>query len=251
MTTHITTHNPVRADLPATGSAPAAAATDRRWALAGIGAGLAGIGSIITTTMVNGVYDQDLVGHPDQIADKIADETPWMFAFHSISMLGALLMVVFAAGLFGRLKAAVGVTSSTVVALAGLLGTAVVSVLGAGLDTEFMMSLSFDRDSIDDYNIAHYNHWIGTIPWLWVLAGLSGLALFAISREAHHPEGGRAGRSVGVPRWIGRVGLVLGGLTALLGVSPLEYMSGVTGALLVLVTAIGFTAGDRAFRGTR
>jgi hypothetical protein len=154
-------------------------------------------------------------------------------------MLGALLMVVFAAGLFGRLKAAVGVTTSTVVALAGLLGTAVVSVLGAGLDTEFMMSLSFDRDSIDDYNIAHYNHWIGTIPWLWVLAGLSGLALFAIARSG------------GVPRWIGRVGLVLGGLTALLGVSPLEYMSGVTGALLVLVTAIGFTAGDRAFRGTR
>jgi hypothetical protein len=239
MTTHVTTHNPVRADLPAPGPAPAATAADRRWAFAGIGAGLAGIGSIVTTTMVNGVYDQDLVGHPDQIADKIADEAPWMFAFHSISMLGALLMVVFAAGLFGRLRAAVGVTTSTVVALAGLLGTAVVSVLGAGLDTEFMMSLSFDRDSIDDYNIAHYNHWIGTIPWLWVLAGLSGLALFAIARSG------------GVPRWIGRVGLVLGGLTALLGVSPLEYMSGVTGALLVLVTAIGFTAGDRAFRGTR
>ena len=251
MTTHITTHNPVRADLPATGPAPAPATSDRRWALAGIGAGLAGIGSIITTTMVNGVYDQDLVGHPDQIADKIADEAPWMFAFHSISMLGALLMVVFAAGLFGRLKTAVGVTSSTIVALAGLLGTAVVSVLGAGLDTEFMMSLSFDRDSIDDYNIAHYNHWIGTIPWLWVLAGLSGLALFAISRQGPHPEGGRAGTSVSVPKWIGRVGLVLGGLTALLGVSPLEYMSGVTGALLVLVTSIGFTAGDRAFRGTR
>ncbi|GAA3803207.1 hypothetical protein [Nocardioides panacisoli] len=239
MTTHITTHNPARADLPATGPAPAATTTDRRWALAGIGAGLAGIGSIITTTMVDGVYDQDLVGHPDLIADKIADERGWMFAFHSISMLGALLMIVFAAGLFGRLKATVGVTTSTIVALAGLVGTAVVSVLGAGLDTEFMMSLSFDRDSVDDYNIAHYNHWIGTIPWLWVLAGLSGLALFAIARQG------------GVPRWIGRVGLVLGGLTALLGVSPLEYMSGVTGALLVLVTAIGFAAGDRVFRGTR
>jgi hypothetical protein len=78
-----------------------------------------------------------------------------------------------------------------------------------------------------------YNHWIGTIPWLWVLAGLSGLALHV------------AGRRGVAPRWIGRVGLVLGGLTVLLGVSPLEYMSGVTGALMVLVTAIGFTAGDR------
>ena len=238
MTTQITTTNPVRADLPApTGAVPAR--TDRRWAFAGIGAGLAGIATLVTTTMVNGVYDQDLVGQPDKIADKIADQAPWMFAFHSISMLGALLMVVFAAGLFGRLKAAVGVTTSTIVALAGLLGTAVVSVLGAGLDTEFMMSLSFDRDAIDDYNIAHYNHWIGTIPWLWVLAGLSGLALFSIAKQG------------GVPRWIGRVGLVLGGLTAFTGVSPLEYLSGLFGALLVLVTAIGFAAGDRAFRGAR
>jgi hypothetical protein len=30
---------------------------------------------------------------------------------------------------------------------------------------------------------------------------------------------------------------VLGGLTVLLGVSPLEYMSGVTGVLWLLVTA--------------
>ena len=55
------------------------------------------------------------------------------------------------------------------------------------------------------------------------------LALFVASR-----------RGV-VPRWIGLVGLVLGGLTVLLGVSPLEYMAGVTGALWLLVTALGFT----------
>jgi hypothetical protein len=239
MTTHVTTHNPARADLPVADRGAAGSGADRRWALAGIGAGLAGVASIVLTSSINGVYDQDLVGQPDKIADKIADQTPYMFAFHSVAMLGALLMVVFAAGLFGRLRAAVGVTTSTIVALAGLVGTAVVSVLGAGLDTEFMMSLSFDRDSIDDYNVALYNHWIGTIPWVWVLAGLSGLALFTIAKQG------------GVPRWIGRVGLVLGGLTALLGVSPLEYMSGVTGALLVLVTAIGFTVGDREFRGDR
>lgn len=238
LASHVTTHNPVRADLPAE-HGPAGTRADRRWAFAGIGAGLAGIGTIVTSSSINGVYDQELVGHPDQIADKIADQAPYMFAFHSITMIGAILMVVFAAGLFCRLKAVVGVTASTIVALAGFLGTAVVSVMGAGLDTEFMMSLSFDRDSVDDYNIAHYNHWVGTIPWLWVLVGLSGLALFAIAKQG------------GVPRWIGRVGLVLGGLTALLGVSPLEYMSGVFGALMLVVVAVGFTAGDREYRATR
>ena len=83
---------------------------------------------------------------------------------------------------------------------------------------------------------AMYNHWIGTIPWLWTLAGLAGLALFVGLRRG------------GVPRWIGLVGLVLGGLTVLLGISPLEYMAGVTGVLWLLVTAVGFTLGDKAYR---
>ena len=51
-----------------------------------------------------------------------------------------------------------------------------------------------------------------------------------------------------MPRWIGRVGLVLGGLTLLLGISPLQYMAGMTGPLLVLVVALGFCLGDRAHR---
>ena len=44
---------------------------------------------------------------------------------------------------------------------------------------------------------------------------------------------------------------MLGGLTVVLGVSPLEYMSGVTGVLWLLVTAVGFTFGDRAVRAGR
>ncbi len=107
--------------------------------------------------------------------------------------------------------------------------------MGSGLDTEFTMALQ-NGDPVQDANAAMYNHWIGTIPWLWTLAGMTGLALFAAYRRG------------GVPRWIGIVGLVLGGLTVLLGVSPLEYMAGVTGTLWLVVTAVGFTVGDRAHR---
>ena len=66
--------------------------------------------------------------------------------------------------------------------------------------------------------------------------GLAGLAIFV------------AARARAVPRWLGLVGLVLGGLTVVLGNSPLEYMSGVTGVLWLLVTAVGFTLGDKAYR---
>jgi hypothetical protein len=231
MTTHISTHNPVRSDV----TPSFAPRTSRRWTLAGIGAGVAGIGIIVTSGMVNAVYDPEVAGDPDAILAKLSDQTAAMFAFHLFTMVAAVLLVVFAAGTFRRLRSAVGETSiAPLVAFSGLLGTAVVLVLGSGLDTEFIFGLMNEEDALNPANAALYNHWIGTIPWLWTLAGLSGLAVHA------------AGRVGAVPRWIGRVGLVLGGLTLLLGISPLQYMAGMTGPLMVLVVALGFRFGDRA-----
>ncbi|MEP9361967.1 hypothetical protein ABLE68_03305 [Nocardioides sp. CN2-186] len=234
MTTHVTTHNPVRSDvagIPATSRT-----TSRAWSFAGIAAGVAGIGTIVTSSMVDVVYRDEFTDTTTGVADALQDKGGIMFAFHSITTLGAVLMVVFAAGLHRRLRAVAPDGLAPVVALVGLAGTAVVSVLGAGLDTEFMMPIAQGDGGIDDTTGAMYNHWIGTIPWCWVLAGLAGLALHVVARSG------------GVPRWIGRVGLVLGGLTVVLGISPLEYLAGAFGSLLVVVTAVGFTVGDRAFR---
>ena len=240
MTTHVTTRNPVRSDVLDTAGHPVATPStgrgSRAWAIAGIGSALLGAGTIVTSSMVDTVYLEKYAGTTTGMAADLQDKAPVMFAFHSIAMLGAVLMVVFAAGLFRRLCAAMPDSIAPTVAFAGLAGTAVVSVLGAGLDTEFMMPLAQKDGLVDDATGAMYNHWIGTIPWLWVLAGLAGLALFSAARQGV------------LPRWIGRVGLVLGGLTVLLGISPQEYMSGVTGVLWLLVTAVGFTVGDRAHR---
>ena len=238
VSTNVSTHRPARDDVTF-GGETVRPAPSRRWALAGIGAGVAGIGTIVTSTTIGAVYDPELNGDAPAIADKLGDLVPNMFVFHSITVIGALLMIVFGAGLAARLRAVAGRDSlAPVLALIGLAGTGVVSILASGLDTEFMMTLgSGDRDVLVPEATVMYNHWIGTIPWLWTLAGLAGLATYAVSRRG------------GVPRWIGRTGLVLGGLTVLLGISPLEYLSGVTGALMVLVTAIGFTFGDKQLRG--
>ena len=129
------------------------------------------------------------------------------------------------------------------IAFAGLLGTSVVIVMGTGLDTEFISACRrrSDEQIVDPANAALFNHWIGTIPWIWVLAGLAGTGVYAV------------GRTGGVPRWIGRVGLVLGGITLLLGISPLQYMAGMTGPLLaarhrprLLPSVTGPTAGLRS-----
>lgn len=241
MTTSVTTHNPVRADVldhrpgrtagPRTPRRPS-----RAWALAGIGAAVAGMATVVTSTMVDVVYRDAFASDTDGLAAELAGKAPVMFAFHSVTVLGAVLVVVFAAGLLRRLRSGLPDSIAPVVAFTGLAGTAVVSVLGAGLDTEFMVPLTQDADAVDDASAAMYNHWIGTIPWLWLLAGLAGLALFSASRQGV------------VPRWIGLVGLVLGGLTVVLGISPLEYLSGATGSLWLLVTSIGFVLGDRRHR---
>lgn len=239
MSTHVATSNPVRSDVFTTEDQPTNNAghnTSRLWALSGLGAGLLGIGTIVTSSMVDVVYRDEFKGTTEGVAQALDEKAGVLFAFHSITTLSALLMVVFAAGLLRRLRRGAGDSIAPTVAFAGLLGTAVVSVMGAGLDTEVMMALAAEDGTVPDSTASFYNNWIGTIPWVWVLAGLAGLAVYATSRLNV------------VPRWIGRVGLVLGGLAALLGISPLEYMAGPVAALWLVVTSVGFLVGDRAHR---
>ena len=185
--------------------------------------------------MVNAVYDEKLFGDGQAIVDKLADQTGQMLAFHTFAMVAAVSLVVFAAGLKRRLQHRLTDSLAPGIASAGLLGTAIVLVMGAGLDTEFILAFG-EQDMVDPANGALYNHWIGTIPWCWVLAGLSALAVFSAYRQG------------AVPRWIGITSLVLGGLTVLLGVSPVQYMAGMTAPLWLLAVAIGFTVGDKAYR---
>lgn len=86
-------------------------------------------------------------------------------------------------------------------------------------------------------NATFFGHWVGTIPWCWGLVGLSGVALYG------------AARGGAVPRWLGLVGLLGGGLTLLLGISPLQYMAGMVAPLGLIVIALGFLFGDKAYRG--
>lgn len=238
MSTHVTTSNPVRADVLDSGEhgrAPASG-SPRGWALSGLGAGILGIGTIVTSSMVDVVYREEFAGTTMGVAAALGEKTGVLVAFHTVTSLGALLLVVFAAGLFRRLSHGAGDAIAPLVAFAGLVGSAVVSVLGAGLDTELALIASSGEATIPDSTASFYNNWIGTIPWFWVLAGLAGLAIHASSRAGV------------VPRWMGRVGLVMGGLVVLLGISPMQYMAGPVAVLWLVATATGFLVGDRAYR---
>ncbi|HVK28690.1 MAG TPA: hypothetical protein VM575_10115 [Nocardioides sp.] len=219
------------------GAQEGAAHPPTRWALAGLLAGVAGIGTMVTSSMVNAVYDPDLQGNAEAISERLSDLVPQMLAFHTFTMVGAVLMIVFAAGLHRRLKASAASDSVLpLVAFSGVLVTAVMLIVGAGLDTEFIFAAG-DTDIVVPESATFYNHWIGTVPWCWGLLGLSGICLFGLARAG------------GLPKWLGLVGLIGGGLTLLLGISPLQYMAGMTGPIGLVVIALGFLAGDKAFRG--
>ncbi|GAA5153957.1 hypothetical protein GCM10023340_36710 [Nocardioides marinquilinus] len=238
MTTQITTHNPVRSDLPAgeLDLTPAVPRPGRGWAVAGVAAALSAVAGTVCSFSILSVYDDDLAGDAEAIAADLGDKVVFMVGFHVFQTLAAVLMAVFALGLFRRLRAALP-ADSLLPALAafGLLGTSVVVVLGAGLDTEFAFAAA-DEGTVVPEALVVYNHWIGTIPAVWVLTGLTGLALFGAARQG------------ALARWVGLVGLVLGGLSLVTGVSPLQYMAGLTGTLMLLVVAAALALGDRAHR---
>jgi len=202
--------------------------TSRRWAVAGVFAGLAGIVSMVGSSLAGAVYEDDIAGDAVAITDRLSEQVPQILVFHVATMVSALLMVVFAAGLRRQLIHRVGADSLLPsVASSGLLLVAAVQVMGAGLTTEFVFGVS-DPDLMVPEAAAFFGHWIGTIPWLWGAIGLTALSV-AVAAFRH---GAYA-------RWIGVTSLLLGGLATVFAVSPLQYMAGMVGPLWLTVAALG------------
>ncbi len=207
---------------------------DRRWALAGVGAGVAGIASIVGSSLSGAIYDEDYYGDPEALAAAYGDLLPQVLLFHTATMVSCVLLVVFAAGLHRQLRHRVGADSLVPgVAVGGLGLTAVALLMGAGLTTEFLFVDDLPDGAVLPEAVAIFGHWIGTIPWLWGGAGLTALAMFVATRRGAYP------------RWIGLTSLVLGGLTALFRVSPLQYMAGMTGPLWLTAISVGLVLSRR------
>ncbi|MGN6613378.1 MAG: hypothetical protein ACTHLJ_16555 [Angustibacter sp.] len=212
-------------------------APGRGWAFAGIGAGLAALVGIGASMQIDAVYDPSTEGDAVKIVDRLAEQVPQILVFHTATMIAVALTVVFAAGLQRRLRAQAPAQSLLpTVAASGLGLVTVAGLMGAGLTTEFVFGFTKDEQMVPE-SAAFFGHWVGTIPWLWMGAGLTALAV-AVAALRHSAA----------PRWIGWVSVVLGGLTLLFGLSPLQYMAGMVGPLWLLVAALGFTFGDRGRR---
>src|SRR5687767_7802185 len=198
------------------------------WVFAGIGAAVAAVVSTVGSGMTNAVYDQTIAGDAAAITEKLADQSTSILVFHTAAMVSCLLLVVFAAGLRRRLVRSTPEDSLLPqVAASGLGLVSVALLLGSALTTEFVFGLQ-DPELLVPETVVFFGHWINTVPWVWAGAGLAALAV------------GLAGRSHSAfPAWLTWVSLVLGGLTTLVAISPLQYMAGATGPLWLLIVAVG------------
>lgn len=222
-------------DVPAAAEAVVVAKRrPRTWAYCGVVAGLAGIVGIQASGMIDAAYTESVAGDAVAIAHRLADQRAAIVVMHVSLTIACLLMLVFAAGLGRRLSDRLPEgTLLPVVGGGGLFLTSVACLLGTGLTTELVFGLGHLDEVVPEFAVVGA-HWMGTIPWLWAGVGASGLAV--ASALLRHGAG---------PRWIGWMSLVLGGLTALVGVSPLQYLAGFTGPVWVVVAAAGFAFGDR------
>jgi hypothetical protein len=211
---------------PGTAPGTTPAPTGRRWAVAGVVAGLAGIASVAASMQTGAVYEADLAGDAVAITERLSEMTGAIIAFHVATMVSALAVVVFGAGLHRDLARRLPAGSTLpMVAWSGLLLVAAAQLLGSGLTTEFVFGVQ-DLELLVPETAVFFGHWISTIPWLWGTAGLTAVAV------------GMASRPAGYPRWLGLVSHGAGVLLLLLAVSPLQYMAGMIGPVWHTVTAI-------------
>lgn len=205
----------------------------RAWAWTGVAAGVLGIATI-QASMAASVDWENTAGDAEKMLADAATKQGAYLLFHVLAVLTMLMLPVFGAGLKRRLdqQGPAGALHGQV-ALGGLLLTAVALLLGSGLDTQFALGFS-DPSLYVPESAAFYTDWVATIPWLWVGAGLSALAVSLAAL-----------RHGAAPRWVGVVSLVLGALIVVAGVSPFQYMAGFIGPVWLLIAALGFALGDR------
>ena len=207
---------------PSTTSAgPGAGRAPRpRLGLAGLGAGVLGIVGGIASGMVNAVYDPAASGDAVAITEKLATQVPQIIGFHTATMLSCVLLVLFAVGLHRQLRARTAPDSLVPGSPSPGSASSPWPSCRLGLATEFAFALTEDaglRGARERRLLQPLDrHDPMAVGW----------------RRPHRPgpvPRGPPGCVRVVARW---TSLVLGGLSALFLISPLQYMAGMTGTAM-------------------
>jgi hypothetical protein len=198
---------------------------------AGILAAVAtGVGLFASVSVGGGATDAQFADN-DRFAEVLAGDKAMVAVFQAAMTVAALALVVFAAAIRRHLAGQQPAGSlAPTIASGGLLLTAALCLVGAGIGTELLWGLR-DLDRADPDSLAAMYHLVATMSWVWAGAGLAAgaLAYAALKHGA-------------VARWIGWVSAVAATLTVGISLVPLQYLSAFAGAIWLLTVSFGLSA---------
>ncbi len=223
----------IDASNASTAAAPAAVRQSRVWAWCGIGAGLLGLVGFFLTGGV--AVDTDALADNQLVAEAVTDAAAWVWAYQVVTVATAILVAVFAAGLFRKLSQQGPAQSlCPMLAVSGLLLVSAMSLVGGGICTEMFWGLTRDTAELDADTVAAQMAIFNTMAWVWAGAGLAAGAV-AVAGLRH----GAVSRALGIGS------AVAAGLIALTNLVPLQYMALVPGALWIVAAGISFVRAEQ------
>lgn len=205
----------------------------RRWAACGIAAGVLGVAQFFLTGGIT--VDTDALADNQMVADLLTDKAVFVWIFQVVAVLTAVLITVFAAGLFRKLSQQGPADSLTpMLAVGGLFLVAAMQLVGSGICTEMFWGLIQDTDELDPDTLGAQLAIFNTMGWVWVGAGIAAGAV-AVAGLRH----GAVGRGLAIGSAVAAT------LIALLNVVPLQYMALVPGALWLVGAGITFARSEQ------
>jgi hypothetical protein len=205
----------------------------RGWAICGVLAGVLGLAQFALSGQL--VVDNDALADNQLVAELLTDAAPWVWLYQVVGVLTALVVAVFAAGLFRKLSQQAPADSLIpMLSVGGLLLVSAMSLVGSGICTEMFWGLTQDTAELDADTLAAQLAIFNTMGWVWAGAGLAAGAV-AVAGLRH----GAVGRGLAIGS------AIAASLIALVNLVPLQYMALVPGALWMIGAGISFVRGEQ------
>lgn len=213
---------------------PRTTASDARgWARCGIGAGIAGLAIFALSGAL--VVGKSALADNADIAAKLTDKAPFVWAYQVLGVTAALLVAVFAAGLFRRLAQQSPAQSlAPMLSVGGLWLVSAMSLVGSGICTEMFYGLLQDTDELDPDTLAAQLTIFNTIGWVWIGAILTTGSVAVVGLKH-----GAVSRRLAIGSVVATV------LLALTNLAPLQYMAMPVASLWLIGAGVSFARAER------
>jgi hypothetical protein len=210
------------------------ARTRRGWAYAGL---LGGIGSFLFFLGPASMLSPSTDSYADnaKVLEELDGKQGWVWAFQTLGVALAILIVIFALGLRRRL-AGQEPAGSLVPDLAGigLILMAIMTLVGTGISTEMFHALRH-TDEVDPDTVSSHLAIYNTLAWVWAGGTLTTGAM-AVAGLRHGSVSRRFGRFAAVMT-------VLVGLTQVL---PFQYLAVLPMAIFLVVCGVSMVRTETA-----